>query len=651
MRWSRHTHRQGRSFGCLTLLPLFMQGCSTSDSPETAASGGAAQQATGTGQQSGGMTQVSSSNGTNTGGTSLDHLGGQSSLDTRSSSTPSGAGGTVGLGGNTTGGTLGTESRASGGSNAGGFSFGGGASTGKGLGGLSGTGGAATGATKATSSSGGTKMGSSGTKANGGTPTSTGGTPTSTGGNTGGSSSTTSSACSALSLTQNVRVANGSTDQFTWFDATCRPRSAAMERVGGGYVRQFKYMYDGKTRTASGTGANGYNGWGFPVNHDLTNSLGHNAAGTYGELFVGPHHAFYQYHMLWPGLSDVEITLVWFFATGRSNPVLAITYDLSAASPTKYEADTRTPYGDMAWDGDENWQDTVVSGVGWGDRYRFVTTTAPLTMNSEWDYTEPNLVPYVFMWAVASDAEMGAVQTQTYEQHDAGGYWFYGNWGKTSANQTRDADQVGRMPVTWNWTYQINQYELCIEDPSCVNSTTNSHRLAWGANYGAVGSPSYPAYGDDKNLSGYPYQSYSVFMVLGKHSDEPVFNQVAEIETVQRTTLTASIGSIPTKGIGGVGRTDEITLSPVGYDHRFAMWLADAADNALAFRVVVAGGALSDPVLAVRNYSASTEPTVTQDGQVLTPGVDYFVSVDSASKTAYVTFHKGWAGTQNFELR
>ena len=208
------------------------------------------------------------------------------------------------------------------------------------------------------------------------------------------------------------------------------------------------------------------------------------------------------------------------------------------------------------------------------------------------------------------------------------------------------------MPVTWNWTYQICQYELCGDDATCdVTTTTNSHRLAWGANYGAVGSPNYPAYGDDKTLSGYPYQSYSVFMVLGKHSEQPVFDQVAEIETVQDTKLTATVGSIPMQGEGGVGRSDSIALSPVGYDHRFSMWLSDATDNALNFKVLVSRGVLHNPVLAIRNYTAATEPKISQDGKALVPGVDFFASVDSASKVAYVTFHNGWTGTQNYELK
>ncbi len=108
--------------------------------------------------------------------------------------------------------------------------------------------------------------------------------------------------------------------------------------------------------------------------------------------------------------AGVVVTLEWLFASGRNNPVIGITYDMNGASPG-LGGDMRTPYGDIAWDGDENFPGTVISGIGWGDRYKFKTTSAPLTRNSTWDYTEPNLVPYVHEWADASDTEMGVVQT------------------------------------------------------------------------------------------------------------------------------------------------------------------------------------------------------------------------------------------------
>jgi hypothetical protein len=408
------------------------------------------------------------------------------------------------------------------------------------------------------------------------------------------------------------------TDRFGWNDGDCRPRSAAMARVGGGYVRQFTYEADGALRTATGTGANGHPGWGYGVNHIGDGAwVHHGDAGEFRASFVGTHHAVYEYRYDVAGAPGaLPVTLHWFFATGRDHPVLAINFDTSQIAKG-LAADTRTPYGDIAWDGDDQLGLTVVSGVGWGDRYKFITTSEPLTLNSTWDYSEANEVPYVLAWATASDSEMGAVQTQTWQQKDAGGSWLYANWGKNSSNQTRNEGQVGNMPVAWNWTYQINQYELCFGDTSCANNTTSSHRLAWGSNYGAVGgadaSGNYSAYGDDKQLSGWPYQSYSVFMVLGRHSVSPVFSQAREIEVVQKTTLSASVGSVVTMVPGGVGRADLVEAKPAGYDHRYSVWNVAAAENRAVFTINVDDGILQNPIVVISNFSGAAMPLVKLD--------------------------------------
>ena len=51
-----------------------------------------------------------------------------------------------------------------------------------------------------------------------------------------------------------------------------------------------------------------------------------------------------------------------------------------------FNADDRAPAGEIAFDGALT---GAVSGVGWGDRYRFKTTSAgPISVNSTWDYTQ-----------------------------------------------------------------------------------------------------------------------------------------------------------------------------------------------------------------------------------------------------------------------
>jgi len=467
-----------------------------------------------------------------------------------------------------------------------------------------------------------------------------------------GGKANSGTACGDLQLERNVTVAATATDRVTWNDAQCRPRSAALARVGGGYVRQYTYQVNGKPRIATGTGANGHNGWGYTINHvGDTALIGQDKPGDYHPLFVGAHHLVYEY--VFELSREIVVTLHWLFTTGRDHPLLAIHYDLTGTSQG-FGADTRTPYGDIAWDGDENAATTEVSGVGWGDRYRFVTTTAPLTMDSEWSYTEPNVVPYVLAWTDKTDAEMGIVQTQTQTQHDGGGYWFYANWGKTSKNQTKNDGQIGNMPVTWNWTYQINQYELCIEEPKCLASTTSSHRLAWGSNYGAVGgadaSAEYNAFGDDRKLKGYPYQSYSVFMVLGEHTRSPVLSAAREIELAQGVSITPTVGALVEALPSGVGESPDVASEPPGYDARYATWNLVANKNQVEFSVGVARGGLSAPVLVISEFEKDTPPVVRIDGQLARADIDYFASIDSANSKLWLTFAAGWSGTQEIRV-
>lgn len=464
-----------------------------------------------------------------------------------------------------------------------------------------------------------------------------------------------SSACAALSVTEQVSVADVDCDRVTWRDAQCRPRTAAMVRVGGGYVRQVSYALKSGTRTITGTDAAGHKGWGFTMSHfDATWTSGQDAPGKFRVLFAGAHHAIYEYQSA-PVIKGqpVPVTQHWFFATGRDHPVLATTYDLSGIAPGSLLADLRTPYGDLAWDGDENAQKTVVSGVAWGDRYRFTTTSTPLTMNSDWDYSKPNTVPFVSEWALASDAEMGAVQTQTQLQHDAGGYWFYTGWGKTSADGVTTMGQIGKMTPTWNWTYQLNQYELCQDDPACLEHTTGSHRLAWGANYGALGgkdaSGMYDAYGGDKLVSGYPYQSYSVFLVLGPHSAAPTLAQVAEIEAVQRSKLTASVGKVPTSLAGGVGRTDPVKLEPPGWDARYAIWSV-ASDETGELKLEIDTPGLTHPVFAISGRHVAPSQ-IKLDGALLVADRDYLLSFDPAGDRLWLTLLPGLSGKQRLELK
>jgi hypothetical protein len=466
-------------------------------------------------------------------------------------------------------------------------------------------------------------------------------------------------ACPRVTVERNVDVAGFKSDVISFGDAHCKPRSAAMAQDKRGFLRRFTYEYDGKTRSATGAA---WDGFGFIVNHNLPGKW--DGEGTAELTWAGANHAIYTYVTRRGPNDSVLVTRQWLIAAGRDNPVIAITYDMTVAKPG-INADTRTPYGDIAWDGDEIHPNTVVTGVGWGDHYKFKTTSEPLTLNSSWDYSEENLVPYCMEWSLrkepAVDAEMGLVQTQTRFQKDAGGYWFFGNWGKTSANPVKKEKegQIFNMPLHFDWPYQLNQYELCYrpkkeggldleETKKCMNDPTNSHRISWGANYGAIGGDKdgkYASFGSPTNdLVGYPYNSYSIFMVLGKHTDGPVAAQVKEIETVQKTKLEASVGSVITELPAGVARTDLAKLDPPGYDARFSTWNLRAQENAARFSVSVEGGPLENPVLVIHDYTQSEAPKVRIDGKPAVSQVDFLPSVDVSRKLLWITLRGALSG-------
>jgi hypothetical protein len=451
--------------------------------------------------------------------------------------------------------------------------------------------------------------------------------------------------CGALTIAAAKVVDGYKSDELAWFDARCKLRTATMVRNDaadpsgnhGGYLRKLVFDVDGKPRTAIGSSTT-HPGWGYTVNHFGSTAFSSRSVnGTFKTVFAGKHHAIHEYSWTLNLGGSVKATIQWMFATGRDHPLWTITYDATAAGKNTVNADTRSPYGDLTWDGAApGTAGAQVSGVGWGDHYKFVSTKSPVDMSSGWDYTQPNTIPYAMMWTNSPDAEMGSVQTQAYKQHDAGGYWFYSSWGKKAASG---------MPEDYNWAYQLNQYEI----PFLLTSK----RLAWGANFGAVGQEHYNAIGDEaKTLVGWPFQSYSVSMVLGKHTEGVVAAQVTQMETAQRTALTASVGTVITSGPAGVGRSDTATYVPAGWDHVYGAWATTMAGNAATVQLSIASGSLVDPMFAFRNYTATTPPAhVLVAGKELVADDDYFASVDPATKTLWLTLGSTVSGTVSLEVK
>jgi hypothetical protein len=413
-----------------------------------------------------------------------------------------------------------------------------------------------------------------------------------------------------------VSIGGYNTDRYTWSDGACAHRSAALVRNDasdpggshGGYLRQLVWSRNGTDVTATGTGANGWNGWGYVVNHYAsTSDSSMGRTGTYRTVLAGAHHAIHEFKVrVQPG-GPVDATLRWFFATGRTNPVVSVSYDVTPAGPNAVAADTRAPYGDLAFEGSSG----AIGGVEWGDKYRFLTTGGgPETSADAWDYTQPNIVPFVRMWSQSTDAEMGAVQTQSWDQRPAGGDYGGGVlgsacWGKTSATKGSGCVPSGwTMPQDWLWPFQLNQYELPY--------TNASHRLAWGATYGAVGSSSYSAFG--KTLSGYPSMSYAVFMVVGPKSSTSTLQQVTAVEHLLSATVTGAT-----------------------YEPLTASWTAAAGTSVTV--APATGTTVETPVFHFTGFTASAVTQVTLSGHVLNAGSDYFATVDAATQSLWITLN------------
>ena len=342
----------------------------------------------------------------------------------------------------------------------------------------------------------------------------------------------------------------------------------------------------------------------------------------------------------------MPVTVEWVLSTGRDNPLWAVTWDLSGVPANALNDDSRAPYGELNIDGDGFTY--PIDGVAWGDRYKFSSTTAPVTLDSAWTWTQPNVVPYVKLWIAASDATMGTVQTQALAQQDAGAGRnpFYhdltGFWGKTSAQGNAGSADV--MPWQDSWPFQANSFSI---GPAPTSS--NNARLTWGAMYGFLGQTSYTTYnGLVATASGWPKKSYSTYVVLGPHSTGPVEAQVAQVETVQSLTLSAAIGSVVASGPAGVARADAVTYAPAGYNHVYGALAFTAAANQLDANVAVGSGALKKPLVILGNYTAGVfPPLVRVGGTVLAADVDYFASLRTAASELWITLNRDLAGASN----
>lgn len=486
-------------------------------------------------------------------------------------------------------------------------------------------------------------------------------------------------------------VDNLLSDRFTWYDSTARQRVAVLAHNDGGTapggsrggeLREFRYQTAGGQRVISAPGRLD-GGFGYIVSHPHfedhcvggdSSTLGHLIAGTWTPVFTGRHHAIFRFHQNYPRYCttappaaehDIPVTIDWMFSTGRDNPVWAVTYDMNGFPADTIDDDSRAPYGTLNIDGSSGtFMDNFVGGIDWGDRYRFTTTGAPPATlnNSTWDWTAQNKIPFVELWMSGVDATMGLAQTQTMDQQDAGGgrlpyaggydvsaYW--GGASPTIACPDGSYDgQTGlahKLPCVQHWPFQANSFSY-----GDLTNPTNDAKMTWGTQYGFLGKTAYNLH--DSTLApgstapGHPRKSYSVYIVLGEHTGDPVGTQAAQVKTAQSIALSINggVGSVATGGAAGVTRPDSITYSPAGYDPIFGALTFNAASNALDANLSVGSGTLSKPLIVIRNYTSGSYPlSVKFGGATLVMDVDYFPSLRNASSELWITLNKDVTAT------
>ena len=504
---------------------------------------------------------------------------------------------------------------------------------------------------------------------------------------------------SALTVTGTISDNGYAAHLVKWTDASGLPRSAMMVdqvNTGGGpytgYMRQYSYVVNGTTRTCTGRAQDGgleTSGDGFVQNHgsggDFSSGNGNGFPGT---TTINPSsgtlsHVTITYSMPSYNFGNnetVPTTVQWFFADGRNDPIFSITQDATGTAGN-LGFDSRSPYGDMAYDGDAS-NDQTIGGEAWGDTYLFKTFDQSnptyanqLTPQSAWSDTTPNTIPFAMSWTEpdTSDAEMGHVATVPITVIDQG----EDNQDGISAHDPRNKSSSSGLPLATAYAYQINAYSFGgYVDPVGQGYTypTDDKHITWGANFGRVGGfddnrgltdiTNYSQHSNDPiggllkgSRANGMLMSYSVFVVLGQHhSTANQFNPsgavgtvISQMENVTAANVSASTGSVVTsgpQGVGGNALTTNITYSPAGYNPTYSAWELTASGNAInAVLTPASGKSLTNPVFVIDNYTSSQLPaSISINGQS-TAGTNYYATVDTANQRLWITANSAATST------
>jgi hypothetical protein len=441
-----------------------------------------------------------------------------------------------------------------------------------------------------------------------------------------------------LTIQKSVAVGTKKCDVVTWTDANGKQRSVSFVRADGdhakfqgGYVQRYTYYVGETMKTGLAWDASQENvsGLGCAVNHHkgASSSKSDSTDATTGFVFEGANHCLWRFRSKFSGAGQtVGLTIDWLISQGRNDVLWAVSYDCTG-NPT-FNWDARGPYFQFDWDGDGKFYEGPISGIRWGDHYKFRTTTFSGAA-SAWDYSQPNVIPYMALHKDASigDVESGVVQTQPWTSQDAGGYWWaQGHWGKTGTG----------MMENWNCPFQLNAYE-----------GYSSEKMAWGTNFGYVGNAAYARL-DNKPQVGAPHQGYSTYIILNRYSDGLTEAMISSLETVQRTALSATKGTVVAAGPRHANLAGDGAYQPAGWNHVYGAWSVNLdGSNAASLNLAIDSGTLLRPLLVFNNCSGPKMPVLTLNGIALAPGRDYAASLDSAGRKLWVTLMRNLTGKVN----
>ena len=463
-----------------------------------------------------------------------------------------------------------------------------------------------------------------------------------------------------------ISVTTGNADNglsahtYTWKDALNQTRTAVMidqRSAGAGYLRRFTYKVAGTDRICRGTGANGHQGDGYVQNHTAYggDNSSHSTPGTTSQPLAGNHHSIIDFNM--PAYSiagkTIPTRVQWFFATGRDYPIFSLTQDARAFAGN-IGGDSRSPYGDMHYDGTTNYANAYtgdfIGGASWGDTHKWVSVSngttnesTLLTTNSGWRYDELNSIPYAMEWTKNINAEQGHVSTLPMSVKDMGR--------DGSPTLTNIQQLNGPMIGDESWSYQIAAYGIL----GPTGGVTK--RLTWGTNFGAMGgfdnygstppATDFTHHGDGLRSNGM-LLTYSTWDVFGTHTggykDGSVGKLVQQLENMHTASLTAAVGSVVTSGPAGVGLSvvaNNITYIPAGYSAIFATWEVNASTNRATVTLLPAvGKPIENPIFVINNYTSATLTSVKINGIIATADVDYFATIDNGNNKLWITLNR-----------